>query len=590
MDKTKIEYFKEYISQLPSGNITYKTINGKRYPYYQWTDKETGKQRNRVVKPDELEELSYKIFIRKDLEKRIKAAGEKRYESKEEVEFFSYVLRGKDLKEFAQPTVQWKKRECFTKIHDYVYGNSTDRVFILYGLRRTGKTTLIHQLIAEMPEDMLAKTAFMQVNNTLNLARMNLDLKRLSDLGYRYLFIDEVTLMDDFIEGAALFSDVYATRGIKIVLSGTDSLGFIFSEDRELYDRCYMLHTTFVPYREFEGVLGVKGIDEYIRYGGTMSLGGVDYNQAGMTFATKESTSEYVDSAIAHNIQHSLKNYQYEGHFRHLAELYEAKELTNAINRVVEDINHRFTIEVLTKNFRSSDLSLAAKNLLRDRNEPNDFLYRVDTEQITEQLMQLLKIKNKPELKVELTDDHRYEIKEYLDLLDLTVDLDVVYLSKLNKKEKHTAISQPGMRYSQAESLIKSLMNDDIFRNLPLTERNAVTQRILSDVRGRMLEDMVLLETKIAKPECEVFKLLFDVGEFDMVVFNPETASCEIYEIKYSKEIVPQQTKHLLDEKKCMDTEFRYGTITGKYVLYRGESQMVDGVKYLNVEKYLKML
>ena len=47
MDKTKIEYFKEYISQLPPGNITYKTINGKRYPYYQWTDKETGKQRNR---------------------------------------------------------------------------------------------------------------------------------------------------------------------------------------------------------------------------------------------------------------------------------------------------------------------------------------------------------------------------------------------------------------------------------------------------------------------------------------------------------------------------------------------------------------
>ena len=589
MDKTKIEYFKEYIYQLPPGNITYKTINGKRYPYYQWTDKETGKQRNRVVKPDELEELLSKISIRKDLEKKIKAAGEKAYESREEVEFFSFVLRGKELKEFAEPTAKWKKRECFSKIHDYVYGNSTDRVFILYGLRRTGKTTLIRQLIAEMTEDMLEKTAFMQVNSTLNLARMNLDLKRLSDLGYRYLFIDEVTLMDDFIEGAALFSDVYATRGIKIVLSGTDSLGFVFSEDRELYDRCYMLHTTFVPYREFEGVLGIKGIDEYIRYGGTMSLGGVDYNRLGMTFATKESTAEYVDSAIAHNIQHSLKNYQYEGHFRHLAELYEAKELINAINRVVEDMNHRFTIEVLTKDFRSSDLSLSAQNLLRDRNEPNDILYRVDAEQITEQLMELLNIKNKPKLQVELTDAHRYEIKEYLELLDLTIDLDVVYMSNLNKKEKHTAISQPGMRYSQAESLIKSLMNDDVFRTLPLAERNAVTQRILSDVRGRMLEDIVLLETKMARPECEVFKLLFDVGEFDMVIFNPETASCEIYEIKHSKEIVPQQTKHLLDEKKCMDTEYRYGTITGKYVLYRGETKMVDDVQYLNVEQYLKM-
>lgn len=63
MDKTKIEYFKEYISQLPPRNITYKTINGKRYPYYQWTDKETGKQRNRVVKANELEELSSNVNI-----------------------------------------------------------------------------------------------------------------------------------------------------------------------------------------------------------------------------------------------------------------------------------------------------------------------------------------------------------------------------------------------------------------------------------------------------------------------------------------------------------------------------------------------
>ena len=65
----------------------------------------------------------------------------------------------------------------------------------------------------------------------------------------RYVFIDEVTLMDDFIDGAALFSDVFATSGMKIVLSGTDSLGFIFSEDEQLYDRCILLHRTFIPFR-----------------------------------------------------------------------------------------------------------------------------------------------------------------------------------------------------------------------------------------------------------------------------------------------------------------------------------------------------
>ena len=62
--------------------------------------------------------------------------------------------------------------------------------------------------------------------------------------------------MEDFIEGAAIFSDIYASSGMKIVLSGTDSLGFAFTSKEQLYDRCIMIHTTFIPYREFENVLG----------------------------------------------------------------------------------------------------------------------------------------------------------------------------------------------------------------------------------------------------------------------------------------------------------------------------------------------
>ena len=333
MDLVQIRYIKEWISQLPQGNITYKTINNKKYPYYQWT--ENGKQRGRRVKDEELQELTEKINQRKELQKKLKEAKTTATTEEsavfEEDFFFSSVKRGKELLSFVEPVKSLKKRECYGKLHDYVYGDSTDRVFILYGLRRTGKTTLIRQVISEMPAEILNQTAFIQINSNVDLAKINIDLKQLSKQGYRYVFIDEVTLMDDFIEGAALFSDIYASSGMKVVLSGTDSLGFMFSEDRELYDRCFMLHTTFVPYREFENVLGIRGIDEYIRYGGTMSLGGINYNRSGMTFATKESTDDYVDSAIARNIQHSLKNYQQGDHFRHLSELYEANELRRII-------------------------------------------------------------------------------------------------------------------------------------------------------------------------------------------------------------------------------------------------------------------
>lgn len=585
------------IETLPTGGITYKKINGKEYAYYQW--REDGKQHTRRTKDEELEQLSKQIERRKVLQNLIKNIDNQEINEEKPVSQFRCTVRiGEELERFVKPVAKWVKRECYQKLHDYVYGDIHDRVYILYGLRRTGKTTLIRQLISEMDTSMRSKTVFIQIQDNKTLDDVNRDLKVLEEKGYRYVFIDEVTLLNDFIEGAALFSDVFAASGMKIVLSGTDSLGFMFTEDEELYDRCIMCHTTFIPYREFERVLGIVGIDDFIRYGGTMSLGGKQYNDNAMIFATKKSTDEYVDSAIARNIQHSLKNYKYEGHFRSLRDLYEKNELTNAINRIVEDMNHRFTMEVLTRDFKSNDLRISASNLRKDREEPTDILDRIDILKVNEMLKSLLEIKDKEEQKVEIQDSHRYEIKEYLDLLDLTVEIESRWMSDYNRRESRTAFSQPGMRYSQAEALIKSLMQDDMFRGLSFEERKRVTERIIDEIKGRMMEDIVLLETKLSKKNCEVFRLQFAIGEFDMVVFNPDEGTCEIYEIKHSKEVVPLQCKHLLDEQKCKDTEFRYGTITGKYVIYRGATTSLvkagvetqEDVAYLNVEEYLKKL
>lgn len=131
-------------------------------------------------------------------------------------------------------------------------------------------------------------------------------------------------------------------------------------------------------------------------------------------------------------------------------------------------------------------------------------------------------------------------------------------------------------------------MDDSLMRSLSLAERNATKEFILNEIRGRMMEDVVLLETMMAKPKCEVFKLIFAVGEFDMVVFDHEAACCTIYEIKHSRERVAEQCKHLVDPKKCEDTEFRYGPIIEKVVIYRGETVEENGIHYVNVEEYLK--
>ena len=593
MDNTKatIERLEAEIAELPKGYISRKNINGKIRQYHQWT--EEGKKKSKYLDDDTAIVMAGKIAERKELQKKLKEAkalsSTGKAKEKNQPEFRLNILTGDTLRSFVSKATRLKSRPCLKQLESYLTADDQSRVFVLFGLRRTGKTTMIQQAIAGLRSDRFAKTAFIQVSHGDTLADVNSDMKLLQKSGIEYVFLDEVTLLDDFIEGAALFSDIFAACGMKIVLSGTDSLGFLFSADDQLYDRCELLHTTFIPYREFENILGVKGIEEYIRYGGTMSIGGIHYNTSS-TFSSEKGTDEYIDSAIAGNIQHSLRNYKDSGHFRHLQELYEHNELTSAINRVVEDINHRFTIEVLERDFVSHDLGLSARNLRMDRTEPTDVLDHIDKEAFTKALKESLNILNMAERKVTVSDAHRTEIKEYLNLLDLTVDIPVETIPPSEGRLYRTVISQPGLRYSQAGALIRGLMKDISFQNISAHDRKRITDRILDEIRGRMMEEIVLLETQAAMPDKEVFTLKFSIGEFDMVIVDPEEVTCEIFEIKHSTKAVPEQYRHLKDEAKCNAAEFRYGTVTRKCVIYRGATMQTEGIEYINVEEYLNGL
>ena len=485
------------------------------------------------------------------------------------------------------------------QLEDYLYSGESDRVCLVFGLRRTGKTTMLRQAIARMNKEDLSRTTYIKARRSDTMVMMNRDLKKLFDAGFRYVFIDEVTLMRDFIDSAALFSDVFAAMGMKIVLSGTDSLGFWLAMDQELYDRAKPIHTTFIPYREYSRLLGIDSIDEYIRYGGTLRAGELafddeDVNAQDASFRDDESTRRYIDTAICKNIQHSLACYEAGGHFRHLYSLYEAGELTSAINRIIEDMNHRFLLSVLTDDFQSHDLRLTASNLRKERDpeKRTEILDHIDTESVTQRLMELLDIRNKEEQSIGITDTHIQEIKEYLSALELIVNCPIETADPGARSVEHILFTQPGMRYCQAQALVHSLMKDETFSVSSEFEKTQTAGRILEEVRGRMLEDIVLLETmKAADRGHRVFKLQFAAGEFDMVIYHEKENCCEIFEIKHSDKQVPAQYRHLADQEKCDKTERRFGPIRGRYVLYRGEDAALEnGVQYRNVERYLNDL
>lgn len=505
-------------------------------------------------------------------------------------EFHTNVVTGTGLRALANSVAKYGKRDCFSILQKFVTGSYDGKICILYGLRRTGKTTLLFQMLSELP---IEKTAYIKVQTIDDMSRLTKDLKALYELGYRYAFIDEITLLSDFIDTAAVLSDVFSMMGMKIVVSGTDSLGFAMANRDELYDRSVTIHTSFIPFREYARLLNIRSVDSYIEYGGTLKMENMSFDDPDaafdeVAFRDDESTRKYIDTAISRNIQHTLKNDHYGEYFNQLRELYEKGELTNVINRIVQHMNHRFVLRVVEDEFKSHDFGSAKELLLHDLPAKRaTVLYDVNEKQILERLKAIIEVKEKSETTVSITQEHIDKVKKYLLMLDLIVNCPERYES--GKQAEHIVFSQSGMRYAIAKALVYSLMQDAYFASIPEADKAYITGKILDDVKGRMLEDIVLLEVcKAAPSTMEAFKFKFDAGgEFDMVIYDKTSQNCSIYEIKHSTETNEKQTLHLRDAEKCQIIENRFGPISGKFVLYRGKDKFAEGVQYLNVENFL---
>ena len=505
-------------------------------------------------------------------------------------EFHTNVVTGTGLQALANSVAKYGKRDCFSTLQKFVNGSYDGKICILYGLRRTGKTTLLFQMLSDLP---IEKTAYIKVQTTDDMSRLTKDLKVLFELGYRYVFIDEITLLNDFIDTAAVLSDVFSMMGMKIVVSGTDSLGFAMANRDELYDRSVTIHTSFIPFREYARLLNIRSVDSYIEYGGTLKMENMSFDDPDaafdeVAFRDDESTRKYIDTAISRNIQHTLKNDHYGEYFNQLRELYEKGELTNVINRIVQHMNHRFVLRVVEDEFKSHDFGSAKELLLHDLPaERATVLYDVNEKQIFERLKAIIEVKEKSETTVPITQEHIDKVKKYLLMLDLIVNCPERYES--GKQAEHIVFSQPGMRYAIAKALVYSLMQDAYFASISEADKAYITGKILDDVKGRMLEDIVLLEVRKTAPSTmEAFKFKFDAGgEFDMVIYDKASQNCRIYEIKHSTEANEKQTLHLRDAEKCQIVENRFGPISGKFVLYRGKDTFAEDVQYLNVENFL---
>ena len=273
-----IEDLEIQISMLPIGYISKKNINGNVYYYQQWT--ENGKVKSKYIKKSELEQFEGQIAKRKQLEKELRDLKAK---EKKQVEVISYVphkeryktnvVFGTALQDMGEAVRGFEVRTCFEDLTEYLDSPEVDKICILYGLKRTGKTTLIRNALFRMTRIQLDRTAYIKIIKSNTMAELAQDLKDLYDKKVRYVFIEDITNVSDFVESASVLADVFAATGMKIVLSSQEPLSFWNVIHDELYHKAKMIHTTFIPYGEYSRVMYNDNLNQYIEYGGILGEG-----------------------------------------------------------------------------------------------------------------------------------------------------------------------------------------------------------------------------------------------------------------------------------------------------------------------------
>lgn len=481
------------------------------------------------------------------------------------------IYFGDLLKEHVSKSLEGISNDRFllSNLHRYMVSPNNRKVCCLYGLRRTGKTIMSLQEIRNLgayEETLLISCG---ENDTMWDVKEQIN----AHPSCKYIFIDEITKTHDFINTCSFLADRYAIEGTKIVLLGTDSLGFFLVQNDELYDRVNMIHTTFIPYAEYRHVLG-KDIESYIAYGGTLTDGSM--------YKDKGRLQEYSDTAIVYNLMHSLqrwKNGRNKG-YGLLIELDERGELASFINKVIEYHNREFVADIINKVFASHDFgSLADLMTKHDVANPNI----INRDEINDRIRIFLGIKENP---LHIANEKTVNvITEYL------INMDVLF--KVPETGEYL-FTQPGMRHCQAEAIADALVSSEYFQSFTGVQRNRILRKLKEDISGNLLEDIVFYHILVAiqaNPNLHAEKYRNLKGqEFDIVVSDYEKESSVAIEVKLSNAMNDGQLKHLADKEFCEEVEKSTGTsIASKVLLYLGETQETNemGVTYYNVEEFL---
>lgn len=546
------------IAALPAGSIAMKKVNGKTYAYHRWT--ENKKRYDKYVPADQVDTLRTQIEERKALEEELRMVklGESASKSsplssasteqiepgfsvpaeplpvraKISVTFVTNVLVGEALRPFAAAVRNCPRRAGVDAIESYLRAPADERVFVLTGLRSTGRTTMIRQALANMNPIELARTAYIQAAIGMSMDDLTRDLRSLAEIGVKYVFINDATVFEDFSDRASILADFFTSAGMRIVLSSADPLVMALVVKKRLYHRATLLSTTFLPYREALSIAGYQGVDEFLQFGGTTLP---------ETFLDDRSAAAYLDEAVIGSILRARTQSEVEQLLGDIA----PAETVHILREADDFLNKRF-LSITLKRSPLPPQNATSEELLE--------YFVIDV------LHQALEPSATLEGKV------AHPLAPCFQELGLLREIHNVEVTE--KISAHTVCLFPGLRYAGVAALVRTLLASTRFRVLPLSTRSAIEKRLLGRVRTQLLEDLVLLETEEALKPQTVTRVELPGNRCGMVVADPQTLSCTFFLFDFESSNQVERT-YAVDPAILSMIEHRFGTLHACHILTR---------------------
>lgn len=487
---------------------------------------------------------------------------------------------GEKLLKLISPSERFEKRKQFNLVKDWVQKESEPVIGALYGLRRTGKTVLLHQICNYFMHKGY-KVAYAEINKDTSTKYLLNQLRDLVDSGYTLIAIDEITYIDSFINWGNILSDTYAQLGVKILISGTQSLMIKMAESTILFDRIEIFNTTYISYKEYNRLFNGCTVLDYIRNGGILTASRI---------IQRGSFDNYIDTAIVDNISHTLEVATVgQKSWPNIFDSFNLNELKSLIELFLLTCSESILLSSIQKDFKDRNLKSALQLL------PYIELNKPDFEILSEYTKYILGIQKITREVDKSTINQLISILSKLDLLIMTKGLHGRSLEEI----EFPIFVQPGLQYNQAEKTIEAINNS--VKNLSISESEAkqIKDVLYQDIEGRILESVIRLNiiflnnTLPNHLQARIYSLNVEGAEID-IVLQYKNNTVDLIEVKRSIKKDKNQCRWLCNKEFNKFIEENIGIIQKRYVVYNGdEHKNLDiygnGLKvdYYNASEFL---